>query len=156
MYVCAYACVYIYIYIIHFFWWYCFVTTNLTGSWSPLSLETPDTGTNIWCPQENVKPHENRRSSPWAYTPTKTHIHTTHIYTTISKCPLPTKQMQKSSFLKFTTNSIKTYTSQCNKNMIHNLSDHTLTEDEFSVLTKGLSFVPTQQINPRISSRLAC
>ena len=27
--------------------------------------------------------------------------------------------------------------------MIHNLSDHTLTEDEFSVLTKGLSFVPT-------------
>ena len=29
------------------------------------------------------------------------------------------------------------------QNMIHNLSDHTLTEDEFSVLTKGLSFVPS-------------
>ena len=27
--------------------------------------------------------------------------------------------------------------------MIHNLSDHTLTEDEFSVLLKGLFFVPT-------------
>ena len=43
----------------------------------------------------------------------------------------------KSSFRKFTTKSIKTYTSQYNKNMIHNLSDHTLTEDEFSVLIKG-------------------
>ena len=27
--------------------------------------------------------------------------------------------------------------------MIHNLTDYTLTEEEFSVLTKGLSFVPT-------------
>ena len=27
--------------------------------------------------------------------------------------------------------------------MIHNLSDHILTEDELSVLAKGLSFVPT-------------
>ena len=29
------------------------------------------------------------------------------------------------------------------QNMINNLSDHTLTEDEFSVLTKSLSFVPS-------------
>ena len=27
--------------------------------------------------------------------------------------------------------------------MIHNLSDHTLTEEELSVLIKGLLFVPT-------------
>ena len=27
--------------------------------------------------------------------------------------------------------------------MIHNLSNYTLTEEEFSVLIKGLSFVPT-------------
>ena len=40
-------------------------------------------------------------------------------------------------------NSIKTYTSQYNKNIIHNLSDHILTEDKLSVLTKGLFFVPT-------------
>ena len=53
----------------------------------------------------------------------------------------------KSSFHKFTTKSIETYTSQYNKNMIHNLSNHTLTEDEFSVLTKGLSLVPTPHQN---------
>ena len=49
----------------------------------------------------------------------------------------------KPSFRKFMSNSIKAYTSQCNKNVIHNLSDHILTEDELSVLTKGLLFVPT-------------
>ena len=49
----------------------------------------------------------------------------------------------KSSFRKFTIKSIKTYTPKYNKNMIHNFSDHTLTEDEFSVLTKGSSFAPT-------------
>ena len=49
----------------------------------------------------------------------------------------------KSSFRKFTTKSIKTYTTQYNKNMIHNLSNNTLTEDGSSALTKGLSFVPT-------------
>ena len=38
----------------------------------------------------------------------------------------------KSSFRKFTANSIKAYTSQYNKNIIHNLSDHILTEDELS------------------------
>ena len=64
---------------------------------------------------------------------------------------------------KFTTKSIKIYTSQYNKNMIHNLANHTLTENEFSVFTKGLSFVPPppkllnkKQINPGISSRHAC
>ena len=35
------------------------------------------------------------------------------------------------------------HTSQYNKNMMQNLPNHTLTEYEFSVLTKGLSFVPT-------------
>ena len=47
----------------------------------------------------------------------------------------------KFSFCKFSTKSIKTYTSQYNRNMIHNLPNHTLTEDEFSVLTKDLPFV---------------
>ena len=49
----------------------------------------------------------------------------------------------KSSFRKFTANSIKPYTSQYNKNIIHNFSDRILTEDKLSVLTKGRSFVPT-------------
>ena len=66
-----------------------------------------------------------------------------HIYTPPSIKVLFSQNQCKSSFRKFTTKSIKTYTSQYNENMIHNLSDHTLTEYEFSVLTKGLSFVPT-------------
>ena len=57
------------------------------------------------------------------------------------------QNQRKSSFRKFTTKFIKIYTSQYNKNMIHNLSNHTLTEDEFSVLTKGLSLVPTPYQN---------
>ena len=65
------------------------------------------------------------------------------IYTSPSiKVLFPLNQC-KSSFRKFTINSIKTYTSQYHKNIIHNFSDHTLTEDESSVLTKGLTFVPT-------------
>ena len=40
-------------------------------------------------------------------------------------------------------NSIKPYTSQYIKNIIHNFSDHILTEDELLVLTKTLSFVST-------------
>ena len=47
--------------------------------------------------------------------------------------------------------------------MIHNLSDHTLTEDEFSILTKDLSLFPPppkslnkKLLNPGISSRHAC
>ena len=53
----------------------------------------------------------------------------------------------KFSFHKLTANSIKTQTSQYNKNITHNLSDHKLTEDELSILTKGLSFVPTPTKN---------
>ena len=77
-------CIYIYIFV-----WYCLDTVNLTGSWPPLSLETPDTRRNIWCPQENPKPHENRRRKPRTYTLIKTHIPTA-----INKSPLPTKPMQ--------------------------------------------------------------
>ena len=58
------------------------------------------------------------------------------------KVPFPQNQ-GKSSSCKFTTKSIKTYTSQYNKNMIHNLSDHTLIDYKFSVLTKGLSLFPS-------------
>ena len=42
------------------------------------------------------------------------------------------------------TKSIETYTFQYNKYMTNNLSNHTITEDEFSVLTNGLSFVSIQ------------
>ena len=42
----------------------------------------------------------------------------------------------KSSFCKFTAYSIKTYTSQCNKNIIHNFSDHfTCTEEDLISVT---------------------
>ena len=65
------------------------------------------------------------------------------IYTPPSiKVVFPLNQC-KSSFHKFTANSIKAYTSQYNKNIIHSLFDHILTEDEVSVLTKDLSFLPT-------------
>ena len=37
---------------------------------------------------------------------------------------------------------MKTYPSQYNKNMIHNLPNHTLSEEEFPVFIKGLFFVP--------------
>ena len=67
-----------------------------------------------------------------------------HIYTTINKLPLLTKPMQI---------LIPQIHDQIYQN-IHLLvqqkhdtqplrPDHTLTEDEFSVLTKGLFFVPT-------------
>ena len=67
----------------------------------------------------------------------------TRIYTPPSIKTLFPQHQFRSSFLKSTTKSIKTYTCKYNRNMINNLSDHTLTEDEFSVLSKGLSFVPT-------------
>ena len=63
----------------------------------------------------------------------------------------------KSSFRKFTANSIKAYTSQYNKNIIHNLSDHILTEDEFSALKAYPLFAPRRnflskiQIDPGMS-----
>ena len=59
-----YMYIYIYIYICTYIWWYCFGTTNLTGSWPPISLGTPDTRRNIWYLQENAKPDTNRRSNP--------------------------------------------------------------------------------------------
>ena len=51
---------------------------------------------------------------------------------------------------KFTATIIKTHTFQYNKNMIHNLSNYTLIKEEFSVLTKSLSFVPTP---PKFSNK---
>ena len=36
-----------------------------------------------------------------------------------------------------------TVTFQYNKNLIHNLSNHNMTEEELLVLIKGLSFAPT-------------
>ena len=42
------------------------------------------------------------------------------------------------------TKSIETYTFQYNKYMTNNLSNHTITEDEFSVLTNSLSFISIQ------------
>ena len=66
------------------------------------------------------------------------------IYTPLSiKVLIPQNQF-KSSFRKFTATTIKIYSFQYNKNVIHNLSNHTLTEEKLSVLTKGfLSFVLT-------------
>ena len=101
--------------------------------WHPQSLPYPTTYWH-WKMQNS---HENRRSNPWACTPTKTHIQLVSI-----KVLFPQNQC-KSLFRKFTTKSMKIYTSQYNKNVIHNLSNHTLTEDELSVLPKGLSFVLT-------------
>ena len=66
-----------------------------------------------------------------------------HLYTAPSVKILFQQKQCKSSFRKFTVKSIKTYTFQYNKNMIHKISDHALTENEFSLLTKGLSFSPT-------------
>ena len=66
-----------------------FDTANLTGFWPELFLEAPGTRRNIWRPQGNSKPHENKRSNTRAYTPTKTHVQTT-----INKSPLPTKPTQ--------------------------------------------------------------
>ena len=65
------------------------------------------------------------------------------IYTLPSTIVLFPLNQCKSSFRKFAANSVKAYTSQYNKNIIHNLSDPILTEDELSVFTKVLTFVPT-------------
>ena len=69
----------------------------------------------------------------------------------------------KFSFRKFTANSIKTYTSKYRKNMIHNLSDHALTEDnsQFSPNAYPLFPTPPKRLNKKqkslgVSSRLAC
>ena len=117
---CMCICVYIPMYIYHI----CSIF------WSLVYLDTTDTRRSIWCSKDNAKPHENRRSNPWAYTPSWI------------KALFPLNQCI-SSFGKFMSIFIKTYTFQCNQNVIHNLSDHTLTKNEFSVLAKGLSFVST-------------
>ena len=83
---CVCGCIYIYACVCVFFFF--FLTTNLTDSFPPLSLEFADTRRSIWCSQDNAKPHENRRSNPWTYTPIKTHIHII-----MNKSPLPTKPM---------------------------------------------------------------
>ena len=62
--------------------------------------------------------------------------------TRLNKSPGPTKLIQI-LIPKIHNQFIKTYTSQYNKNMIHSLSYNTLTEDELSVFTKGLSSVTT-------------
>ena len=134
---CICMCVQIYIYIF-----------SHSLSWPPLFLDTSNTRRNAWCPQHSTYPitHWHRQMQNQMKTEEVTLQPTAtlkRIYTPLSvKVLFPLNQC-KSSFHKFTSNFIKTCTSQCNKNMIHNLSDHTLTDDEFSVLTKGLSFVPT-------------
>ena len=65
------------------------------------------------------------------------------IYTLPSIKVLFPLNQRKSLSRKFTINSIKTYIPQYNENMTHNPSNHTLTEDELSVLTKDLYFVHT-------------
>ena len=84
---------------------------NLTGSWPPLSLETPDIRRNI----DVLKKMQNHMKTEEIITleptpPLK------RIYTPPSiKVLFPLNQC-KSSFRKFTANSINAYTSQYNKN----------------------------------------
>ena len=167
VYVCICICMFVYVYlcdILFFFWHHQFHRL----SWPPLLLDTSITRRKIWCPQPSTYPITHRHQKMQNYMKTEEvtlepRLPLKRIYTPPSiKVLFPLNQC-KSSFRKFTTNSIKTYTSQYNKNMKHNLFDHTLTEEEFSVLTKGLSFVPTptkitnkKQINAGISSRNAC
>ena len=63
------------------------------------------------------------------------------IYTPSSIKALFPQNQCKSLFRKFTATTIKTYPFPCNKNRIHDLSNHTLTEEEFSVLAKDLGQV---------------
>ena len=65
------------------------------------------------------------------------------IYTPPSVKILFSQNQCKSSIRKFSAAAIKTYTSQYNKNAIHNpFKPLTLIGEEFSDLTKSLSFVP--------------
>ena len=65
------------------------------------------------------------------------------IYIAPSMKVLFPQNQYKASFKKFTAVTIKRCNSQHNKNTFHNISNQILTEKEFSVLTKGLSFAPT-------------
>ena len=147
--ICMYIFKKIYIYILFiyflilflFFWWYCFDTTNFTSSLPPLYLGTliqEETFGVHMKMQYHVK-REEATLEPT--TPLK------RIYTPPSIKVLFPLNQYKYSFRKFRTNCIKTYTSQYNKNMIHNLSNHSLTDDEFSVFIRGLSFVATPTKN---------
>ena len=114
----------------------CFGTMNLTSSLPLLSLDTPIQEETFGVHKETQN-HMNTEEVTLEPTPPLKRIYTPPSI----KVLFPLNQC-KSSFRKFAANSIKAYTSQYNKNIIHNFSDHILTEDELSVLTKGLSFVP--------------
>ena len=96
IYIFMYLCIDIYIYIYIYMYMYMCICVYIpmyiyhicSIFWSLLYLDTTDTRRSIWCSQDNAKPHENRRSNPWTYTPIKTHIHII-----MNKSPLPTKPM---------------------------------------------------------------
>ena len=64
------------------------------------------------------------------------------IYTPPSIKVLFPLNQYKYSFCKFTANSIKAYTSQYNKNIIHNFSDHILTEMNYKFSPKAYPVFP--------------
>ena len=117
-------------------------------SWAPLSLDTSDIRRNIWCLQPSTFPitHRHRKMQNHMKTEEVTLEPTRplkRIYTLPSIKVLFPLNQRKSLSRKFTINSIKTYIPQYNENMTHNPSNHTLTEDELSVLTKDLYFAHT-------------
>ena len=147
---CACICVYVHFVFIYVFYViiFFFLPFSTASHGLPLFLDTSNWRRNVWCTQPLTYhiTHRHRKMQNHMKTEEVTLELTPPlkcIYTPRSiKVLFPLNQC-KSSFRNFMANSIKTYTSQCNKKMIHNLSNHTLTEDEYSVLTKDLSFVPT-------------
>ena len=102
MYMCVYVCIYLYMHI--YIYIYIGGIVSTPRIWQPLMMSTifrhlrykkkslVSTTFNLPCytlAPKKEKSYENRRSNPWAYTPTKTHKHTS-----INKSPLPTKSMQ--------------------------------------------------------------
>ena len=141
----VYVCVYIYV----IFFLFLFFFHSL--SWSPLLdtyLDTSNRRRYVWCPQPYPPYHTLTHRKMLSHTvmeevTTESTAPLNHICAPPSIKVLFPPNQWKSSFHKFKIDSIKTYTSQHNKNMVHNFYDHTLTEDESSVLSKGFSFVPT-------------
>ena len=135
MYICMCVCVYMCVYFI------CCCsylgTMNLTSSLPPLSL-IPLIQEETFGVYKEMQNHVNTEEITLEPTPPSKRIYTLPSI----KVLFPINQC-KSFFLKFTANSIKTYTSQYNKSIIHNLSDDILAKDKLSLLTNGLSFVPT-------------
>ena len=135
MYICMCVCVYMCVYFI------CCCsylgTMNLTSSLPPLSL-IPLIQEETFGVYKEMQNHVNTEEITLEPTPLSKRIYTLPSI----KVLFPINQC-KSFFLKFTANSIKTYTSQYNKSIIHNLSDDILAKDKLSLLTNGLSFVPT-------------